>query len=159
MKSSGFRLFVPVFFLFSSCTVEIIDPLDNVYSGITETNETGPDPIGTVDPNDWKMHINGQEAAEPEKIPLAFDFCAFPNPSDDYISFQFAPGKTSSVIIFISDKPGSIIDTLVDETFSPGYRKITYDVRGLKSRIYRAYFVATVSDGTKYSSYGDFRRK
>jgi hypothetical protein len=150
---------VSLFFFFSSCTVEITDPLDNAYSGITETNQAGPDPIGAVDQNDWKIHINGKEAAMPGKIPLNVEFCAYPNPTDNYIRFQFALARTSSVTIFISDKPGSIIDTLVNETFSSGYRQITYDVRSLKSRIYRAFFLATDSNGTKYFSHGDFMRK
>lgn len=159
MKPFCFLLFMPLFFLFSSCTIEISNPLDNVYSGITETAKNDPIPIGTIDEDDWRMQVNGQNASDRSGIPIESEFCAYPNPTDDYISFQFAIASKSLVTIFISDKPGSIIDTLVNETLSPGYHKVTYDARGLKSRIYRAFFLATSGEGIKYSCYGDFRRK
>lgn len=159
MKLLCFLLFMPLFFFFSSCTIEISNPLDNVYSGITETGENDPAPIGAVDEDDWRMQVNGQNASDRTGIPIESGCCAYPNPTDDYISFQFSLPSSSSVKIFISDKPGSIIDTLVNETLPTGYHRVTYDTRGLKSRIYRAFFLATSGEGIKYSCYGDFRRK
>lgn len=159
MRLLGFLLFMSLILFFSSCTLEISDPLDNVYSGITETGPNDPTHTGAVDSNDWLLKINGKDPLDPGKMPVEFVFCAYPNPTDDFITFQYEVASKSSVVIFISDKPGSIIDTLVNETRSTGYHQMVYDVRGLKSGIYRAFFIAVPDDGTRYTSFGDFRKR
>ena len=160
------------------------NPNENNYeafSGITRTSEVNYDPIGEIDPNDWKIKV---ESGDPKKdvvtlpkiisvndtvmppIPTTTDvFPAYPNPtylnsidSTGAYSLSFSlSAEFSNVEIFLYDKPNHIIDTLVSENnLSFGnYRTIHKFNKNLPSGIYRVVFKITTINQTVYSAYGD----
>ena len=55
---------------------------ENPYSGITETRETSPEPIGIVDPDDWRPFSGIQLPDNGGPIPGVTGVSpAFPNPT------------------------------------------------------------------------------
>lgn len=141
------------------------------FSGITYTDETGIN-TGTEDKDDWNMVLVSGDPAKDTSIvivrdslhvvlPLEFSFLpAYPNPADNgNITIRFNLKVSSCVNLYICDKPGHVINTLIDnQQLLAGSYACSYQNTSITNKqILRAYLEITSKNGNKYSSYGDIQ--
>ncbi len=123
---SGLLLLVTLAFL-----VVCSDSLN--ITGITETDETGPDPIGNIDENDWCPNLQDGVAFLP----------AYPNPATESISFQYKLASLFRVKLQLINKQKNVVRLLIDELQQAGTHVVRWDLlndqgNGVKNGFYRA---------------------
>ncbi len=124
-------------------------------TGITETDESGPDPIGNVDENDW---------CSDRVIGFAL-FPAFPNPTNGELSIQFQISSPFWVKLQIINNDKKIVRLLIEDNIeagentkrAPGTYQIRWDARDdsgnrVKDGFYRVEFFL---NGGEFQCHGD----
>jgi len=130
----------------------------DLFEGITETDPTGPSPIGNIDPDDWKALF---ECPPPDTTVAGVPTCTevfptYPNPANNVSNFRFAMAATDSVVITLNDRPGHPVRTVVARILVSGMYSVQVDLSGLGAGIYRLYFSIIRSDET-ITTYGDIQ--
>jgi len=121
------------------------------FSGITHTLEGGPEPVGEVDPNDWKSIPQVGLVVYP----------AYPNPTDPFSHLKFTLNQKLFVKVELDDPVNRKIITYDERQLEPGTYQIYIDFnyepfqRPLDT-IVRINIYAE-KDGAQYSTYGDIR--
>ncbi|MFA5806233.1 MAG: hypothetical protein WC879_16475 [Melioribacteraceae bacterium] len=88
--------------LIISCKDSSVEP-ELVYSGITVTNESGPEPIGNIDLDDWLQQWDYVD--DIDLIPTSYTvYPAYANPTKRFSKLRFALAKSDSVVIVLDDK-------------------------------------------------------
>ena len=161
MKATKFfRMFCTIcsilllFIFIFKCSGDQPTDIKETFTGITQTDETGPEPI-FEDPDDWKHDTNWKysdlylalkDSIEiipfvPDTIPEDTigenivikhpnDFSiapAYPNPTTGYCNITFTIPAYSEVVIFIIDRAHNIIRKLVLATHSMGIYRVQFD--------------------------------
>lgn len=141
------------------------------FSGITYTDETGL-VTGTEDKDDWNMVLVSGDSSKDTSIvvvrdslhyipAIEFSFLpAYPNPAaNGYITLRFNLKVLSSVKLYVCDKPGNVIDTLINSrqlqagSYSYAYHRTDFTDK----QILRTFLEITSKNGNRYSSYGDIQ--
>jgi hypothetical protein len=112
--------------LLISCNDTSVDPeLD--YNGITETNDSGPEPIGNIDKDDWLEQYD--LIRDGISIPLSYAvYPAYPNPTTRFSKLRFALPKSDSVLIILDDKAINKRTTIFTQKLAAGIHEITIDL-------------------------------
>ena len=158
------RPYVPTIAAFSivlalllvSCKDNVVDPPP--FSGITETGIVGPEPIGSVDPDDWRPIF---DCASPDTGEIGVPSCtrvypAYPNPSVGTCMFAFGLATPDSVVITLNDQPSHVAKVVLVRTLAAGMYAQHIDFAGLKPGICRLYF-SIIRPPTAFSTYGDIQ--
>ena len=113
-------------------------------TGITETNETGPDPIGNIDENDWcppqqSIGPGGTISEEDGMRP------AYPNPTKNSTQLGYQIVQSTQVKLQIINKDKVIVRLLVDAIQPAGSYTVLWvlgDDKGdrVKNGFYRVQF-------------------
>jgi hypothetical protein len=161
-------LFLPTILLFSlviGCNEP--DEAQVEFSGITYTSPMSPEPIGSVDSDDWRplfecppatgdtTHTSDTVAVVAQPIETA-PSPVYPNPVSDYCNFQFALCQSDSIIVTLNEHPNIVVFTLVKERMESGMHEIRIDVTKLNPKIYRLYF-SVVRPNQIFTTYGDIQ--
>lgn len=95
------------------------------YSGITETNQYSPNPIGSVDSDDWLVPFSNDSS---NFIP-SFNaiWPAYPNPTSNQINISFSINSWQLVHIWVDDPPEEKTIELVNKILAPGHYQISFD--------------------------------
>jgi len=122
---------------------EMVNPLLGNLRGITETNESGSI-VGPVDEDDWGCLESGSETlAERDRHAAEdggfarFGLCcgpAYPNPCSKTTRIDFSVPRSGRVVLFIIDRGGSVIHTLVDKKMGAGNHFVVWDCRDSHGR-------------------------
>ncbi|RJQ60818.1 MAG: hypothetical protein C4517_09875 [Stygiobacter sp.] len=102
-----------------------------VYSGITETREAGPEPIGVIDSGDWLEQFNywshSMDAAI--MIPVSYKVSpAYPNPTKRFSTIRFTLPQTDSVVIVVDDKTLNKRTTVLSKFLTAGIHEVNLDL-------------------------------
>jgi hypothetical protein len=140
--------FLLSFLAFYTCSDS--DSIDNPfdYSGFTHTLEGGPDPVGFIDPDDWKP------IDEINFIPAP----AYPNPADSLSHIQFTISYPSGIHILVHDPKSNKRVTLVQDTLLAATHIAIIDLKPFKERptLVRVFFYLTY-ENKNYTTYGDIK--
>ncbi|NIP26937.1 MAG: hypothetical protein GWO38_24755, partial [Phycisphaerae bacterium] len=79
-------------------------------TGITETDETGPEPIGNIDEDDWCSNSEEGWALLP----------AYPNPTNGEVSIQFQINRRFWVKLQIINKDEKVVRLLIEDKIENG---------------------------------------
>ena len=126
----------------------------NTFTGITETSQFGPDPIGNIDEDDWKPI---------DEIGFKI-FPAYPNPTDYRFVIRFSLQESATVKIVLDDKPMNIANTITNRKYPEGVSQLYVDAlygspeQIRNEGIMRVYITVTTED-KEYSTYGDVEYK
>jgi len=139
-----FVLFITIAVILISCKDTTTGP--EPFSGITETGDISPEPIGNVDPDDWKCISDCPKPGEPDtsSYMLPAYTCpspAYPNPATRTCTFYYSLATKDSVVVTLNDKPEHVIMTLVAQKQLAGWYSVSIDLSGLEPKIYRLYFI------------------
>ena len=125
-------------------------------TGITETDETGPDPIGNIDENDW---CPPQHSGTGEVIRIEDGlYPAYPNPTNNGTILLFEIGQSTRVKLQIINKHKKVVRLLVDEIKNAGLFTVQWNLRDengekVKNGFYRVQFFI---DG-EFKCHGDIQ--
>ena len=150
-------ILAPLLLLYCACE-SVVNPSEEItFEGITETS-LDPTPIGSVDPDDWRPveECPPHDSGSAETPSCTILFPAYPNPTHGIFHVRFGLAQSDSVAIFVQDKPGHTILTLVHQTLYAGIYTIQISLTGKPEGIYRIYFIRFRADNTAMS-YGDLR--
>lgn len=127
-------------------------------TGITETQETGPEPVGNIDDDDWCSNSEEGWALLP----------AYPNPTNGQVSIEFQINRRFWVKMQIINKDKKVVRLLIDDKIqngedakrAPGVYKVIWDARDdkgnrVKNGFYRVEFFL---DG-EFKCHGDIQIK
>lgn len=160
-----------VYFLICSTLFSCKDPtndttpqLEASFEGITETIEKGPEPIGSIDADDWKSLMN---CSSIPKISNATDtstvipkctqiFPAYPNPANKSFAVSFSINETDSVILTLNSTPSKVVKELLKQRLLTGTYSIMVDGSDLPPQIYRIY-ISVYRANDVLTSYGDVK--
>jgi len=121
-----FVVFLFGVFLIISCKEKSVEP-ELAYSGITETNESGPVPIGNIDKDDWLEQYD--YSVDPNSIPVVYSvYPAYANPTKRFSKLRFALPKSDSVVIVLDDKALNRKTTILSQKLNAGIHEITIDL-------------------------------
>lgn len=102
------KLIVIILSIFSlvivMCT-DITSPVNQQFTGITETGEDGPTPIGTIDSTDWMErydYFDADSSMYTISVPPAF-----PNPTSRFTTLRYFIPAKDSIEIWLEDKYGN----------------------------------------------------
>ncbi len=162
-------------FLIVSCKKgNVADPpagITTPFTGITETDSTGPMPIGKVDPDDWKslmdcssnpriLHVSSNiESVKNDTVIDLLPTCTkiypvYPNPASKSFTISFSLNEQDSVVITLNSTPTKVVKEILKHRLATGSYAINVNGSDLQPAIYRVYiFVFRQSD--VLSSYGD----
>ena len=150
-------LFILVLALGLSCKED--SPVETErFTGITETLNT-PDPVGNVDPDDWKLMFDCPpvDTTVPSSLPTCTRaFPVYPNPASGSTTLTFSVVQKDSIIITLFDRPNHVVDTVANQRFLNGVYSYVIDLHGRELIIHRLYFVVVRPSGT-FSTYGDIQ--
>jgi len=155
-------------FSFSCKNNNTIQP-EITFEGITETSDKGPEPIGNIDPDDWKAmmncssipkigNINNSDTVGPVvTIPKCTKiYPVYPNPANKSFAVNFSLNEADSVFVTLNSSPSNVVKELVKQRLMAGAYSITVNGSDLSPGIYRIYiFVYRASD--VLTSYGDVK--
>ena len=123
----------------------INQPIKQHFSGITETGELGPEPIGNIDSTDWMPRFNyDTDDSSLGRYTLSV-LPVFPNPTKRYTTLRFSISAEDSIKIWLEDEFGNQSNILSKYLLIGAYHKkidLLFDNKGNKrnSGIYRLYF-------------------
>jgi hypothetical protein len=147
-------------FLFSnySCKDNNLAP-EADFEGITETNEMGPEPIGRVDTDDWKLMTpiipDTNHTGPIISIPAYTNLSpAYPNPAINAFMLALTLAREDSVVIYINSSKTKTVKTLVNGRLSAGAFVYKVDVSDFNAGIYRV-FCYVYENKKILSTYGD----
>jgi hypothetical protein len=134
------------------------------FTGITETDSTGPDPRGSIDTDDWKplmdcssshgilIHISDTVV---QSLPgCTFIRPAYPNPAKKYFTINFCVSDPDSVVLTLNSSPTTVLTELIRRRLDVGQYSVSVNGSDLPAAIYRVYI--TVYRRTDVlRSYGD----
>jgi hypothetical protein len=106
MSKYGYVILFIILLILVNCT-DINSPNQLKFSGITETSENGPEPIGNIDSTDWlpRFHyFTGDSTLGVYSISVK---PAFPNPTTRYTTLEYLIPAMDSIGIWIIDKYGN----------------------------------------------------
>lgn len=141
------------------------------FTGITETNSTGPEPIGKVDPDDWKPlmdcpsspkilnisstgFIKNDSVIDVSKPPCTKMYPAYPNPASKCFTIYFSLNEQDSVVITLNSAPTNAVKELLKNRLMAGQYAINVNGADLQPAIYRVY-ITVFRQSDVLSSYGD----
>ncbi|MEW6511967.1 MAG: hypothetical protein AB1428_13530 [Bacteroidota bacterium] len=127
----------------------------DLFSGITETGPSGPQPIGKIDIDDWRQI----SLCDPPDSIYNFQRCvfvaaAYPNPASGGSNFQFTIPGWDSVVITLNDRPDHAIDWVARRRIPPGTHQFSVPLTGLEPKLYRLYF-SVIRPPQVWTTYGD----
>jgi hypothetical protein len=160
-------------FLTVSCKKNnVADPpagMTTPFTGITETDSTGPYPIGTIDSDDWKPLLMNCPADSGIQIKIndtliqSLPACPFirpvyPNPARKYFVINFAINGPDSVILTLNSTPTDVVKELINRRLEVGVHSVYVGGSSLQPAIYRVY-ITVFRQSDVLSSYGDVEIK
>jgi hypothetical protein len=136
------------------------------FTGITETDSTGPNPIGKIDTSDWKplmdcpadtstpfaKRLTGGEYANIP--PCTVNYPAYPNPARKSFQVEFVINDQDSVILTLNSSPSVIVEQLLNRRLTAGVYSISVNGLNLQPAIYRVY-ITVFRQSDVLHSYGD----
>ena len=143
------------------------------FQGITETSSAGPDPIGNIDPDDWRPMMNcssnpkiaslllTDRARNDSVIRVDIPSCtkiypAYPNPASKSFTIEFSLSGADSVVLTLNSTPSTVIKNLAQRRFVAGTYSYYVDGSDLAPAIYRLY-ITVYRQSDVLSSYGDIQ--
>jgi len=139
-------------------------PLTTPFTGITETDSTGPDPNGSMDADDWKplmdcsssqgvlVHISDTLI---ETLPgCTLIRPAYPNPAKSYFIISFCISDPDSVVLTLNSSPAFIVKELLNRRLKVGWYSVYVSASNLPAAIYRVY-ITVYRQTDVLHSYGD----
>ena len=160
-------------FLIVSCKKNnVADPpagITTPFTGITETAPTGPEPIGNVDPDDWKplmncpsnpkiLHVSSPVYSvrndTTQLPPCTKIYPAYPNPASKSSTIYFSLNERDSVVITPNSTPTNVMKELIKQRLAAGTYAIQVNGSDLQPAIYRVY-ITVFRQSDVLSSYGD----
>jgi hypothetical protein len=105
------RLVIIPLFLISiiaiiSCS-DINSPIKKIFSGITETGQDGPEPIGNIDTTDWLLRFDyNTNDSSLSRYTISVP-PAFPNPTTRYTTLRYMLPTIDSIKIWLEDEFGN----------------------------------------------------
>ena len=162
-------------FVIVSCKKNnVADPpagITTPFTGITETDSTGREPIGKVDPDDWKPLMNCPSSprilhvsspVDSVKIdtmislppPCTKIYPAYPNPASKSSTIYFSLNERDSVVITLNSTPTNVMKELIKQRLAAGTYAIQVNGSDLQPAIYRVY-ITVFRQSDVLSSYGD----
>ena len=169
MNSSFLFTIALLFSLISlSCKEDTPTILSEVFfDGITETIEKGPEPIGKIDPDDWRAMMNCNSMPKRSNIVntdtigpiVGVPTCtrilpAYPNPAVKQFVIRYDISSNDSVVIVLNKSSTTIVKNILNQKLLAGSYTVNVDASDLTPGIYRV-FISTHHNGTVLSSYGD----
>ncbi len=128
--------------LFISCKDSLVDT-ELVYSGITETNENGPNPIGKIDKEDWLEQYD--LVLNEGYLPVSYAvYPAYPNPTTRFSKVRFALPRQDSVVIVVDDKALNRKTIILSQKLNAGIHEVTIDFLYGDSKLKREEGIARV---------------
>lgn len=119
-------------------------------TGITETDETGPEPIGNIDENDWCSNLQDGWALLP----------AYPNPATENVSFRYNLAFTFRVKLQIINKDKKVVRLLVDGLQQAGNYAVRWDLLNDKgNRVKNGFYRAQLFIDDEFKCQGDVQIK
>lgn len=104
-KIHGIILFI-ISMMIIACT-DINSPIFQQFSGITETSENSPDPIGNIDSTDWLPRFDYLTNDSSLGVYTISVKPAFPNPTARFTTIRYSIPAKDSIVIWIEDKYGN----------------------------------------------------
>jgi hypothetical protein len=160
-------------FLIVSCKKNnVADPpagITTPFTGITETDPTGPEPIGKVDPDDWKplmdcpsspkiLHISSTESVKNDSVadkPTCTKIHpVYPNPASKNFIISYSLNEQDSVVITLNSTPTNVVKELLKRRLAAGSYSIAVNGSDLQPAIYRVY-ITVFRQSDVLGSYGD----
>jgi hypothetical protein len=160
-------------FLIVSCKKNnVADPPPGIttpFTGITEMDSTGREPIGKVDPDDWKPLMNCPSSPRILHVSSPVDsvkndttqlppctkiYPAYPNPASKYFTLIYDLNEEDSVVITLNSTPTNVMKELVKQRLAAGGYAIQVNGSDLQPAIYRVY-ITVFRRSDVLSSYGD----
>ena len=106
MSKYGYVILFIILLILVNCT-EINSPDQLNFSGITETSENGPEPIGNIDSTDWLPRFNYFTDDSSLGVYSISVKPAFPNPTTRFTTLEYSIPARDSIGIWIIDKYGN----------------------------------------------------
>ncbi len=139
-------------------------PFTTPFTGITETDSTKPDPIGSIDTDDWKPLMDcpstqGTLIHISDTVILTMPGCtfihpAFPNPAKKYSTINFCISDPDSVVLTLNNSPATVVRELLNQRLKAGCYSVCLSVSNLPPAIYRVY-ITVYHQADVLRSYGD----
>ncbi|MFH1528394.1 MAG: hypothetical protein ABIG69_17450 [Bacteroidota bacterium] len=128
--------------LILSCKDSSVEP-ELIYDGITETNESGPEPTGNIDKDDWLEQYN--YVVDPTLVPVSYSvYPAYPNPTKRFFTIRFVLPKSDSIVIVLDDKALNRKTTILSKNLNAGIHEVTIDLLYGNSEMKREEAIARV---------------
>jgi hypothetical protein len=160
--------------MFSCKKSEIVNTqtqLITPFTGITETDVTGPELIGKVDSSDWKplmdcpsspkiLHVSSTgfikndtviDASKPTCTKI---YPVYPNPAITSFTIMYHLSEEDSVVITLNSTPSNVLIELVKSRLMSGQYALQVNCSDLQPAIYRVYITVYSQSGVLHS-YGD----
>ena len=120
-------LIILLMMLFYSCSDNKNNPIESsdIYSGITVTGPESPEPIGTIDPDDWLIPTVIHIPLGPSEYAVR---PAYPNPTSRFTSIEYTVPTQDSVYIWIDDRPENKKVIIVSEYQAVGWYSVKIDL-------------------------------
>jgi hypothetical protein len=142
---------------------------EKTFEGITETNSTGPTPVGNIDPDDWRpmmdcsaspvvLRLNIPDTViQIENPPTCTKiYPAYPNPANKTFVVSFSVHESDSMVLTLNSSPTIVLRELMKQRVTTGTHSITVDGSSLPPSIYRIYIFAFRKSDI-LTSYGDVK--
>ncbi|GAB4185805.1 MAG: hypothetical protein Kow00108_23240 [Calditrichia bacterium] len=123
-------ILIIVFLTFVSCTEKTpLEPEKN-YTGITQTSEEGPFPIGDIDPDDWFFEPDTSDSDSGIFGPLTYSvYPAYPNPTTRYTKIQISIPRQTLVKMWIDDPMSDKETVIFHRNFLAGTYEFLLDLK------------------------------
>lgn len=139
--------------LFVACSDKGNEPKEEMYAGITTTDDTGL--VLSIVDDDWcydKDSITTGSKISAKLIPTEFSFYpAYPNPCSTEVRMQFGVPAQTYIEFYLKSNDRKTVFSLL-KTFEAGYYELLIDVEPAPAGIYRCYMNAG-----DFSCYGDIQ--